>query len=567
MKHRLWHATVASLICVQLAALPTQPAEVRAGPPSADRPLRIWAAGDSFAAGEGLRAVQVGEERCQRALGLDAGAHNPPSKAWPVLVKETFENGNVSLFNPSRSDRWTVDTFWFTACTGATSTTVSTDPTNHGTTQLAEIEATDESTMFDVTTMSFGGNDIGFADTIKDCIGVDWDLVEADALAWGLVPALGSGVGAGCTTTEQQLKDRIKSNLVDGGQLDTLYNTMAAHTSPGGLIVVAGYPQLFATPETWSAKEKAINRCNRVSEGDVRALRGATGALNQTIGEAVNQAQGRHPDRTWVFVDIAGTFEAGPIRANLCGNIDAINGFAWNATRNGQGDGSKTSGFARSYHPNQIGHQLYAKAVINAILASGWTPVMLHSPIEPAEPVAELDVVFAQTLLNVVGFGPLAADGVFGPASTAAMTAFQRRAGLPATGVLDAETWDRLLAEAAKQTYVTTCDPDNGFSSTVVRPSLLRFSCPGLSALVDLEWSTWSPLGAAGTGLMVRPCGGAECTDGPTNVEVSIEVELTEPEPLQCGDAPTPWLEFAEVTIREVASDWTSTFTVDGPYC
>ena len=50
---------------------------------------------------------------CQRALGLDAEGNETPSKAWPVLTKEYFE--------ASRAKNWSVDPFWFTACTGNTS--------------------------------------------------------------------------------------------------------------------------------------------------------------------------------------------------------------------------------------------------------------------------------------------------------------------------------------------------------------------------------------------------------------------------------------------------------------
>ena len=39
---------------------------------------------------------------------------------------------------------------------------------------------------------------------------------------------------------------------------------------------------------------------------------------------------------------------------------------------------------------------------------------------------------------------PGAPDGVFGPQTTRAVTAFQRQSGLPETGALDAVTWDRL---------------------------------------------------------------------------------------------------------------------------
>lgn len=372
--------TVASaLFAVVLGTCFVHPVPVTAASETGqDRALRIWASGDSFAAGEGLRGIQVGEEQCQRALGFDAGEHNPPSKAWPVLVKGAFENGSIPKFDASRSDTWTVDEFWFTACTGATSETLDSVPTNRGTTQLQEIATAGESATFDVAMTSFGGNDIGFADVIRDCIGFDWDAVEADAVMWyatvGVPATVSSGAGAGCSTGEEELKARIQSDLVTNGRLEHLYDTIASKMSDGGLVVVTGYPQLFTAPERWSNAEKLLNRCHRVSEGDVRALRGATGALNQTLGEAVTQASERHPQLTWVFVDVSATFESGQVFGGLCGNLDAVNGFAWNSTRNGQGDSSPTSGFARSYHPNQNGHNLYAFAVVRSILASGWTP-------------------------------------------------------------------------------------------------------------------------------------------------------------------------------------------------
>ena len=58
-----------------------------------------------------------------------------------------------------------------------------------------------------------------------------------------------------------------------------------------------------------------------------------------------------------------------------------------------------------------------------------------------------------QTMLRFAAEGnnrllPVVPDGVFGPNTMAAVTAFQRYYGLPATGVMNGATWERLV-----QTY------------------------------------------------------------------------------------------------------------------
>lgn len=53
-------------------------------------------------------------------------------------------------------------------------------------------------------------------------------------------------------------------------------------------------------------------------------------------------------------------------------------------------------------------------------------------------------VAILQTLLNAAGFGPLAADGVFGPKTLSAVKAFQQKVGLTADGVVGANTWAAL---------------------------------------------------------------------------------------------------------------------------
>ena len=57
------------------------------------------------------------------------------------------------------------------------------------------------------------------------------------------------------------------------------------------------------------------------------------------------------------------------------------------------------------------------------------------------------DVAFAQRLLTLSGHGVGQIDGLFGPATTAAVRTFQRRCGLvPADGRITARTWAQLVA-------------------------------------------------------------------------------------------------------------------------
>jgi peptidoglycan hydrolase-like protein with peptidoglycan-binding domain len=55
------------------------------------------------------------------------------------------------------------------------------------------------------------------------------------------------------------------------------------------------------------------------------------------------------------------------------------------------------------------------------------------------------DVTAVQWLLTHRGFGT-DADGIFGPLTAGQVTAFQDDAGLPATGTVNAATWQRLIA-------------------------------------------------------------------------------------------------------------------------
>lgn len=74
------------------------------------------------------------------------------------------------------------------------------------------------------------------------------------------------------------------------------------------------------------------------------------------------------------------------------------------------------------------------------------------APEPPAPPAATpMGAKELQELLTALGYKPGRIDGKAGPKTREALKQFQKDAGLPATGVLDAETTQRLRAAPVKQ--------------------------------------------------------------------------------------------------------------------
>lgn len=59
---------------------------------------------------------------------------------------------------------------------------------------------------------------------------------------------------------------------------------------------------------------------------------------------------------------------------------------------------------------------------------------------------AGIDVKRIQMRLNVIFGTDLNGDGEYGPITKEAVSAFQEREGMAKTGIVDAQTWERLFA-------------------------------------------------------------------------------------------------------------------------
>ena len=71
--------------------------------------------------------------------------------------------------------------------------------------------------------------------------------------------------------------------------------------------------------------------------------------------------------------------------------------------------------------------------------------------MRPGESFVEQPVRSLQTMLRVIAeddprLPTLIPDGIYGPSTMIAVTAFQRREGIPVTGIADENTWDQIAA-------------------------------------------------------------------------------------------------------------------------
>jgi len=70
--------------------------------------------------------------------------------------------------------------------------------------------------------------------------------------------------------------------------------------------------------------------------------------------------------------------------------------------------------------------------------------------MRPGESFIEQPVRSLQTMLRVLSeddkrLPTIVPDGIYGPTTTNAVAAFQRREGLPSTGVTNQETWNAIV--------------------------------------------------------------------------------------------------------------------------
>ena len=230
----------------------------------------------------------------------------------------------------------------------------------------------------DVLTMSFGGNDIGFAHVMRDCAQVPDSWLDV---------TLGA---TGCDVSEDELKARIDA-LLDpprdctgtrveqtdsydcdldigsrrGSIIDFYYDIAQDRLTERGHLYVIGYPQIFAPYDEWRWYQKA--RCAAVSRGDTEKLASVALHLDYKLQEAVDRANKVLGDRI-KYLNLRRLYRAG--QHELCGsNDDWLNGIVIDGVSvDLEGFPSVSVDSEASFHPNAGGHQHTADLLARRVL-------------------------------------------------------------------------------------------------------------------------------------------------------------------------------------------------------
>lgn len=347
------------------------------------RALSWLAAGDSYSSGEGL----------PHSTGVCARADEVHSKTWADVASDDLKHqgGEVRYANPPE----------LVACTGATTSEMldSADP-------LGTPEWTPAMGQYDLVTFTFGGDDIGFAPIIEQCIGLSRLVATvASTLSSGndipyYVSPLPSDPGHSCPSAVT-IEARIAALADTYRQLLTeIANEVV---TPGGNIVVLGYPELVELPKYWRLWEQKVGSCWGIGTGDATALRGLAGDLDAAIGSAVSAVNAQTPNGvhiTFVNVNTANDgnspadrdlFEpSSGSRHNMCSSDPWLNG------------GSIIDYGSGSFHPKEPGLIAEGALAAAAIAKLDWSHLGTSQQVANAQ-LNQLTPGMEHTLVKVPG--------------------------------------------------------------------------------------------------------------------------------------------------------------------
>ena len=388
-------AVVGALAGVTVTAAPTVAAPQPSAPvfSAPDRPISWLAAGDSYSSGQGL-VYEVGA--CAQAR--EQGQGEPG--AWGVEAADLLKGGGKLSLEANSPD--------LVACTSATTA-------NFLNSQLGNPPQWQKGDpRYDLVSFTFGGDNVHFANVVEECLGLNpAGIISGTAIAWEAA-LLGPIIGRAAAAKEWAANPFVHcpSDAVLRGEIKDLVPTYKSFllsvadqaVTPGGNIVVLGYPELVEDPALWSAVDKDADLCQGIRRADARELRGLAGDLNATIAGVVNTVNAEHPnDVTLTYVDVntgdpslgipyndQNLFEPSTgARHNLCAAEPWLNGITV------QFHGVSLPDIHHSFHPNEAGNDAMARLVEEIFPHLDWSRFWVAEPQILPHPAQLVDVTCA----------------------------------------------------------------------------------------------------------------------------------------------------------------------------
>lgn len=267
------------------------------------------ALGDSYSSGEGAWDYEEGTDFDDR------------DDAWPFNDDEEDHNRchrSAHAYSQvlAESNDFAGGTT-FVACSGAEIPELG-NPNDSQTDEDPQLDALDEDVS--LVTMSMGGNDLGFADVVRDCI------------------VNGQGGVGFVDTCQEKHDDRIEDELPELKE-DLIEQYLAIRErAPHARVVIVGYPQLFVD-------DPSDSYGNLLFEEDQVWMNEVAGELNAMLREAAEEAGVEFVDPTEAFRD------------HGIGSDDP-----WINDLDLGGPGLSVAD-PSSFHPNAAGHQALADLV------------------------------------------------------------------------------------------------------------------------------------------------------------------------------------------------------------
>ena len=330
MTHRVARSAPTILLIMALL-LPSCP--FLSAPPAtaveAHGSINVTLLGDSYSAGNGAGDY----------YGDDKGAYRSRN-SWAHHYVDWLNEQNVSatLTNLAHSGSVTDDLLGADGRTG-------------------QIESMPADT--DVAMFTIGGNDVGFADIVKQCFMLG---MRDAATCKEKVDAASTGMSDVRQST-QNILQRIDDKLPDGAQ-----------------VVLVGYPRL-ATDREYVLK----NFWGTFSYNAGAGVRGLSDTSRQMQSDLVNDWNAAHPGLKVTYIDgVINAFDGHEPDPSVTAHNDYrwINEFLETRGRLGD-DGKTTSSFSADasefYHPNMIGHEQIARLIEDKV----GVPVSAQADGEP----------------------------------------------------------------------------------------------------------------------------------------------------------------------------------------